>query len=73
MMPVFPITGEQTKSGLRSRSTSGGSGATFSEFSIDDKTGSEKVFLHAEKDMVTEIENNETVTINNAQTITVAT
>ena len=39
MMPVFPITGEQTKSGLRSRSTQGGSSATFSEFSIDDKSG----------------------------------
>lgn len=71
MMPVFPIAGEQTKSGLRSRSTSGGGSATFSEFSIDDKAGSERVFLHAEKDMVTEIENNETVTVNNAQTITV--
>ncbi len=71
MMPVFPIAAEQTKSGLRSRSTTGGGSGAFSEFSIDDKIGSEKVFLHVEKDMVTEIENNETVTVNNAQTITV--
>ena len=39
--------------------TTGGSSSTFSEFSIDDKQGSEMVFLHAEKDMFTEIENNE--------------
>jgi type VI secretion system secreted protein VgrG len=71
MMPVFPVTGEQTKSGLRSRSTTGGGSAAFSEFSIDDKAGSERVFLHAEKDMLTEIENNGTVTIGNDQTITV--
>jgi type VI secretion system secreted protein VgrG len=71
MMPVFPITDQQTKSGLRTRSTTGGSSSTFSEFSIDDKAGSELVFLHAEKDMFTEIENNDTLTINNNQTITV--
>ncbi len=71
MMPVFPITAEQTKSGIRTRSTTGGSSRTFSEFSIDDKAGSELVFLHAEKDMFTEIENNDTLTIGNDQTIEV--
>lgn len=71
MMPVFPITGQQTKTGIRTRSTTGGSSSTFSEFSIDDNAGSEMVFLHAEKDMFTEIENNGTVTIGNNETITV--
>jgi type VI secretion system secreted protein VgrG len=71
MMPVFPIPGQQNKTGLRTRSTKGGSGSTFSEFSVDDTAGSELVFLHAEKDMFTEIENNETVTVGNNQSITV--
>jgi type VI secretion system secreted protein VgrG len=71
MMPVFPIPGEQTKTGLRTRSTTGGSSSKFSEFSIDDKSGSELVFLHAEKDMFTEIENNDTLTVGQAQSITV--
>ena len=71
MMPVFPITGQQTKTGLRTRSTTGGSSSTFSEFSIDDNKGSELVFLHAEKDMFTEIENNGTVTVGNNETIAV--
>nr|WP_294553787.1 type VI secretion system tip protein TssI/VgrG [uncultured Rhodopila sp.] len=71
MMPVFPIPAQQNKTGLRTRSTKGGSSSTFSEFSVDDTTGSELVFLHAEKDMFTEIENNETVTVGNNQSITI--
>jgi type VI secretion system secreted protein VgrG len=71
MMPTFPIPAEQNKTGLRTRSTKGGSSSTFSEFSVDDTAGSELVFLHAEKDMFTEIENNDTVTIGNNQTIEV--
>ena len=71
MMPVFPVSAQQTKSGLRTRSTTGGSSSNFSEFSIDDKQGSELVFLHAEKDMLSEIENNGTVTVGNDQSITI--
>jgi type VI secretion system secreted protein VgrG len=71
MMPVFPISAQQTKSGLRTRSTTGGSSSTFSEFSIDDSKGSELVFLHAEKDMFTEIENNDTLTVGKDQSITI--
>jgi type VI secretion system secreted protein VgrG len=71
MMPVFPIPSEQTKSGFRSRSTTQGSGATFSELSFDDNKGQEKVFLHAEKDMTVEIEHDQSVTIDNSLTVTV--
>jgi type VI secretion system secreted protein VgrG len=71
MMPVFPIPGEQNKTGLRTRSTAQGSSSTFSEFSVDDTKGSELVFLHAEKDMQTEIENNDTVKIGNSETVSI--
>jgi type VI secretion system secreted protein VgrG len=71
MMPVFPITGQQNKTGLRTRSTTGGGSNSFSEFSVDDTAGSELVFLHAEKDRFSEIENNDTLTVGNNQTITV--
>ena len=71
MMPVFPIPAQQNKTGLRTRSTKNGSSSTFSEFSVDDTAGSELMFLHAEKDMFTEIENNETVTVGNNQSITI--
>jgi type VI secretion system secreted protein VgrG len=71
MMPVFPVPGQQTKSGFRSRSTSQGSSTTFSELSFDDKTGSELVFLHAEKDMTVEVENDQTITVEKKQTVAV--
>ncbi len=71
MMPVFAIPGEQTKSGFRSRSTTEGSTSTFSELSFDDKKGSELMFLHAEKDMTVEVENDQTVTVKHDQTIEV--
>jgi type VI secretion system secreted protein VgrG len=71
MMPVFPIPDEQTKSGFRSRSSTQGSTATFSELSFDDKKGEEKVFLHAEKDMAVEVEHDQTLSVDNSQTITI--
>lgn len=69
MEPVFAVPGEQTKSGFRSRSTTGGSTSTFSELSFDDKTGSELLYMHAEKDMNTEVENNQTLTVTNNRTV----
>lgn len=71
MMPVFPIPGEQTKSGLRTRSTRSGSTATCSELSFDDTKGSEMVLLHAEKDMTREVENDDKTTIDHDQTLLV--
>ncbi len=71
MMPVFPIPDEQTKSGLRTRSTLGGDKSTFSELSFDDQKGSELVFLHAERDMTVEVEHDQSVTVDHDQSLTV--
>jgi len=70
MAPIFP-TSQENKNGFRSRSTKDGATANFSEFSFDDTKGSELVYLHAERDMTREVENNDSLTVNNAQTITV--
>lgn len=70
MQPVFPVPSEQTKSGLRTRSTLRGGTQDFSEFSIDDRKGQELVFLHAQKDHKVEVENDEDVTIHRNQTVT---
>ena len=72
MAPIFPVPAQQNKSGFRSRSTKSGATANFSEFSFDDTKGSELVYLHAEKDMTREVENNDSLTVSNAQTITIA-
>jgi type VI secretion system secreted protein VgrG len=65
MQPVFPVPSEQTKSGIRSRSTLRGGTQDYSEFSIDDKKGQELVLLHAQKDHKIEVEHDQDATIGN--------
>jgi type VI secretion system secreted protein VgrG len=67
----FAVPAEQTKSGFRTRSTKGGGTSNFSEFSIDDKMGSELVYLHAEKDMTREVENDDSISVKHDQTLEV--
>ncbi|HTZ72063.1 MAG TPA: type VI secretion system tip protein TssI/VgrG [Acetobacteraceae bacterium] len=69
--PVFAIPGEETKSGWRTRSTKGGGTSNFSEFSVDDKMGSELMYVHAEKDMTTEVENDQKLAVTGNRTVTV--
>jgi type VI secretion system secreted protein VgrG len=71
MAPVFPVPAQQTKTGWRTRSTKSGGTADFSEFSVDDTTGSELMFLHAQKDMTTEVENDQKLTVDNNRTVEV--
>ncbi len=66
--PVFSSS-EKNKSGLRTRSTMQGGTSNFSEFSIDDTKGSEAVYLHAEKDLNIEVENNRNVTVTADETV----
>ena len=68
-MPVFAIPGEQNKSGWRTRSTEEGGTANCSEFSVDDTKGSELMFVHAEKDMTTEVEHDQKLTVGNDRTV----
>lgn len=71
MLPVFAVPDEQTKSGIRTRSTVKGGAADFSEFSFDDKKGSELVFLHAQRDLATEVEHDQTLTVDNCRIVAV--
>jgi type VI secretion system secreted protein VgrG len=68
--PIY-LTADKTKSGIRTRSTLSGSTSQFNELTFDDKSGSELIFVHAEKDMFTEIENNQTLTVDNCRIVTV--
>jgi type VI secretion system secreted protein VgrG len=70
-MHPLALPGDKTKSGFRTRSSPKGGTANFSEFWIDDKKGSEMVFLHAEKDHSEEVENDQTVHVMHDQKITV--
>ncbi len=70
-MPIFPLPGEKTKSGFRSRSVLKGGADDYNELSFEDKKGSELLFLHAQKDMTTEVENDQRLVVGNDQTLTI--
>jgi type VI secretion system secreted protein VgrG len=60
MMPPYDLPDNKTQSGIKSRSSKGGSPANFNEIRFEDKKGSEQVFIHAEKNQDIEVENDET-------------
>ncbi len=66
-----PPMDSKTKSGWRTRSTKGGSAANCNELIFDDKKGDEQIFIHAEKNMDTEVENDQTLLVENNQDITI--
>lgn len=67
----YTLPANQTQSGIKSRSSKGGGTANFNEIRFEDKKGSEMVTIHAEKDMETTVEQNDTQTIQNNRVITV--
>jgi type VI secretion system secreted protein VgrG len=54
----YALPGEATKSGIKTNSSKGGGG--YNEVRFEDKKGSEEIWVHAEKDLNTVVENNET-------------
>ncbi len=66
-LPPFALTGQKTVSGLRTRSSQGGGKEEYSELSFDDAAGKEVVLLHAQKDLKTEVEHDQTLTVDNCR------
>lgn len=52
----YPLPAEKTRSGVRSRSDGGGA-EDFNEIRFEDRKGSEELFVHAQKDLREEVEN----------------
>lgn len=67
--PPWGLPDSGTISGVKSRSSKGGGG--YNEISLQDKKGSELINIHAQKDMVTKVLNDQTTTVGNDQTTTV--
>lgn len=59
----YPLPASATQSGIKSRSSPGGGGANFNEIRMEDKTGSEELYIHAEKDQNNVVENDETTSV----------
>ncbi len=68
-MPPYPLPDSGNISGFKSNSTKGGGG--YNEISFDDTKGKEKITVHAQKDMGTTVEHDDTQTIHNNRTIKV--
>ncbi len=64
-MPPYDLPGNMTQSGIKSRSSKGGSPANYNELRFEDLKGSELITLHAEKDQSIEVEHNETHWVGN--------
>jgi len=68
--PIYAVA-DKTKTGIRTRSSLSGSTSQFNELTFDDKSGSELIFIHAEKDMTTEVEHDEHLTVDNCRVVLV--
>ena len=66
--PPYALPANKTQSGIKSRSSKGGSGANFNEIRMEDKKGSEEVYIHAEKDQNNIVENDETTSVGHDRT-----
>ncbi|MEJ2407654.1 MAG: phage baseplate assembly protein V, partial [Candidatus Thiodiazotropha sp.] len=67
-MPPWNLPGNQTQSGILSRSSKGGSQSNANAIRFEDKLGEEQLWLHAEKDQLGEVENDETKWVGNDRT-----
>jgi type VI secretion system secreted protein VgrG len=64
-MPPWSLPDNATQSGTLSRSTEKGGYSTANAIRFEDKKGREEVWIHAEKDMRTEVENDASLTVGN--------
>jgi type VI secretion system secreted protein VgrG len=78
-VPPYDLPANQTQSGVKSRSSKGGGAENFNEIRLEDRKGSELLYIHAEKDEEIVVENDrnkdvghdESMSIGNDQTLSV--
>lgn len=70
-MPPYDLPANKTQSGLKSRSSPGGSASNFNELRFEDKKGQEEVFFQAEKDKRVNVKHNRSETVGNDESISI--
>jgi len=70
-MPPYTLPDNQTQSGVKSRSSKGGDSSDFNEIRFEDKTSSEEVYVHAQKDLNAAVVHDETLSVGNDRTTTI--
>jgi type VI secretion system secreted protein VgrG len=67
-MPPWELPANATQSGVLTRSSKGGAYGNANAIRFEDKKGSEQLWIHAEKNMDIEVENDETHTVGHDRT-----
>ena len=62
-MPPYDLPAHKTQSGVKSRSSKGGTASNFNEIRFEDLKGSELLTIHAEKDQSISVEHDESHTV----------
>jgi type VI secretion system secreted protein VgrG len=70
-MPPFGLPANRTQSGVKSRSSLSGTPANFNEIRLEDKKGSELVFIHAEKDKDVSVEHDNSESVGHDNSVSV--
>ncbi len=69
--PPYTLPGDQTQSGVKSRSSKGGGTDNFNEIRFEDNKGSEQIVIHAEKDEQVEVENDRSESVGHDETVSI--
>lgn len=67
----YDLPANATQSGIKSRSSKGGTPSNFNEIRMEDKKGSEELYVHAEKDQNNIVENDESTSVGHDRSETV--
>lgn len=67
-MPPYELPANKTQSGIKSRSSPGGSSDNFNEIRFEDLKGEEEMYIHAEKDQNTVVENDQGIYVGRDRT-----
>jgi type VI secretion system secreted protein VgrG len=70
-VPPYKLPANKTQSGIKSRSSKDGTSANFNEIRMEDKKGSELLYVHAEKDKSVVIENDRTESVGHDESISI--
>jgi type VI secretion system secreted protein VgrG len=70
-MPPYTLPDHKTQSGIKTRSTKGGTENNFNEIRFEDLKGKEELHIQAEKDMSTLVKHNQSTTVNVDRSVSV--
>jgi len=70
-MPPYSLPENKTQSGIKSRSSKGGTEANFNEIRLEDKKGHEELHIQAERNMSTLVKHDQSLTVQGDRSATV--